>query len=877
MPFGPTIVEGLLQGAVVVCQAAVVWCLAAGAVGGESGLGEGGLGGTYARVVKPFLATHCVSCHGPEQQKGDKRFDGGPPDLTDPKQAATWTSAQRMMASGEMPPEGKPSPSADELRDVFAYLQAESERAATITRGGIGRRSLRRLTAREYVNSVQDLLGLSFPAFSDDLVDRLPIDQVVDGFANDSDAQSTQPLLLQRSLELVERMLDVAIPSEAVTPFRFVTDLPTQLAALREPWDALPESERAKRKKPDMSKWVVNSDDKSEKPAQGMLKSHPKGIPEQQITKEGVYLSPNPNIRDMPLDCLEMIFPLLPEHGVLRLRVVAGAKLVPGDSTPVLRFGFVVTSLYSFQPLAQVTITAPAEAPTEQIIDIPLDLVDTVWSQLRAQKSLHVRFDNSADLLVPPPRLAKDAAKNPPVPRSQLLIRSISVEVAKATTWPESTDRIVVPTAGPEESAQARSGLSRFLFRAFRRPVTTAEVESYLAVYGAERKRGASTTTALKSALAAILISPQMLFLAEPKQAARTRLTPFELASRLSYLLCNTTPDDELLRLAADGSLATPAVLRQQVARLVTDPRALSFCTDFARQWLNLAEVMHLKAAIVKPGSTSSGGQAIEFFEHQLKRDFIAEAPHLLRELLTNNLPVEHLVASDFVVINERLAAYYGIDGVVGPHFRRVAAPPERMGGVLTQAGSIAAASHGHMRSEIKRGVFLIERILGIDIPTPPGNAKPLDVQALENDKLRKLTPRQHLQQHVSISTCGVCHARIDPLGFVWDNYDLYGRPIPTTTKDGKPIAGSTGGRLPDKTDFSDFAEFRRLLADPSAAQRRFAEPFTRRLLSYALGRGLDHGDEAHLAAIAKAAAQEGNGLRALVTAIVLSEPFTSK
>lgn len=873
MPFGPTIVGRLLQGAVVVFHAAVAWCLAAGAAGGESGLGE-----TYARVVKPFLATHCVSCHGPEKQKGDKRFDGGPPDLTDPKQAATWTSAQRMMASGEMPPEGKPSPSADELRDVFAYLQAESERAATITRGGIGRRSLRRLTAREYVNSVQDLLGLSFPAFTDDLVARLPIDQVVDGFANDSDAQSTQPLLLQRSLELVERMLDVAIPSEVVTPFRFVTDLPTQIAAVRELWDALPESERAKRKKPDMSKWVVNSDDKSVKPAQGMLMSHPKGIPEQQITKEGVYLTPNPNIRDMPLDCLEMIFPLLPEHGVLRLRVVAGAKCVPGDSTPVLRFGIVVTSLYSFQPLAQVTITAPAEAPTEHIIDIPLDLVDTVWSQLRAQKTLHVRFDNSVDLLVPPPRLAKDAAKNPPpVPRSQLLIRSISVEVAKTTTWPVSNDRIMVPVEGSEESAQARSGLTRFLFRAFRRPATTAELEAYLAVYGAERKRGSSPATAMKSALAAILISPQMLYLAEPKQAARTRLTPFELASRLSYLLCNTTPDDELLRLATDGSLATPAVLRQQVARLAADPRALTFCTDFARQWLNLDEVMHLKEAIVSPGSTSSGGQSIEFYEHQLKRDFIAEAPHLLRELLANDLPVDHLVASDFVVINDRLAAYYGIDGVVGPHFRRVPATPERRGGVLTQAGSIAAASHGHMRSEIKRGVFLIERILGIDIPTPPGNAKPLDVQAQENEKLRKLTPRQHLQQHVAISTCAVCHARIDPLGFVWDSYDLYGRPVPTTTKDGKPIAVSTGGRLPDQTDFSDFAEFRRLLADPSSPQRRFAEPFTRRLLSYALGRGLDHGDEAHLAAIAKAATQEGNGLRALVTAIVLSEPFASK
>ncbi|MEY4180765.1 MAG: hypothetical protein RLY70_4339, partial [Planctomycetota bacterium] len=202
----------------------------------------------------------------------------------------------------------------------------------------------------------------------------------------------------------------------------------------------------------------------------------------------------------------------------------------------------------------------------------------------------------------------------------------------------------------------------------------------------------------------------------------------------------------------------------------------------------------------------------------------------------------------------------------------------DRRGGLLTQAGCIAAASHGRERSEILRGVYLIERILGIDIPTPPGNVQPLDVQLNMDKNLRKLSPREHVEAHSSVNTCAVCHQRIDPLGFAWDQYDLFGRL--RRDKAGKLVAANTSGQLPDKTPFTDIDDFRRRLIEPPAERRptpRFTDAFSRRLYAYVLGRSLDHGDDAHLQSIHAAAARAEGGLRDLLTAMVLSKPFRHK
>jgi hypothetical protein len=378
--------------------------------------------------------------------------------------------------------------------------------------------------------------------------------------------------------------------------------------------------------------------------------------------------------------------------------------------------------------------------------------------------------------------------------------------------------------------------------------------------------------------VAAALISPQVYYLVETKSAERRPLTAWELASRLSYLVWNTTPDAELHDRAADGRLLTDAEMRRQLQRLLEDKRANAFTHAFTSQWLQLDVIPHLGPPVIShQGWRIDDRHDRRWYDKAVRRDLAAEPAHQLLDLLRNDRPISQLISSDQVIVNDRLARYYGITDVKGPDWRSVAAPPNRRGGLLTSAGCIAAATHAQERGEIKRGVYMVERMLGIDIPTPPGNVdiKPLDVQLIEDKELRDLTPRQHMQRHRAIQTCAVCHQRIDPLGFVWDDFDMYGRL--KHDRQGERLPSDSSGRLPDKTPFADFDEFQRLLVDPSPAQGRFAMAFSRRLYAYVLGRGLDHGDEAHLETIRAAATREGGGLRALLTAMILSEPFRNK
>jgi hypothetical protein len=340
-------------------------------------------------------------------------------------------------------------------------------------------------------------------------------------------------------------------------------------------------------------------------------------------------------------------------------------------------------------------------------------------------------------------------------------------------------------------------------------------------------------------------------------------------------LAWGTSPDAELRARAADKSLLCDNELQRQLARLLDDPRSYAFCQEFVRQWLALDSVLHLDHATVLDRQTINQKEDVPWYETALRKDLVEEAPRLFEELLRKNRAVYSLVDCEFVVVNDRLARFYGIDGVAGRPFRVVPAPAERRGGLLTQAGCIAAGSHGRERSEILRGVYLIERILGIDIPTPPGNVQPLDVQLNIDKGLRKLSPREHVEAHSGVNTCAVCHQRIDPLGFVWDQYDMFGRL--RRDKEGKLAAAKTNGKLPDKTPFADIDEFRKRLIEPSSTTPRFADAFSRRLYAYVLGRSLDHGDDEHLETIHATATRAQGGLRDLLTAMVLSKPFREK
>jgi hypothetical protein len=836
----------------------------------------------FVDKVAPFLERHCISCHGAEKPAADLRFDGPAPDLTDPQVAQKWRMARQAVAQGEMPPEGRPRPSADELLAAMSWIEDAAARAAVATRGGVGRRALRRLTNREYVATLCDLLGLSFPHATGDLAARLPSDALANAFSNDSDSQVTQALLLRRSLDLVEALLAVALPGAGtVTPFRYDIDLRALLAERHRGFMALPEAERTARRGPDFTDLVLAAHENDLAPVSLRVQRGPK-VPlaaEHFDPARGLMLEPNPILIGVNRNALTLTLPFVPDGGVLRVRVRAAAVMEHDAAPPVLRlcFGGPDGPGNVAYPVALVTVTATE--PREYLLDVPLSLAECDWKSFRRERRWFVQIDNAAAPLAPHPTPENYDSKKREryLQRNRLLLESLTLELAAAATWPpQSAAVLLAPRDGEADAARAERSLRAFLSRAFRRPVEAGELEAFVRLFRDQRAAGRGFLDAYRTTVAAALVSPQVFYLVETRAAERRPLTAWELASRLSYLVWNTTPDAELLARAAAGTLLEDAELTRQLHRLVADDRGFAFAREFTRQWLDLDAIDHLGPPVTRPARIIDDRDELAAYDKAIRRDLAAEPAHFLLDLMRDDRPVTALVAADHVVVNDRLARFYGVAIPAGPGWRRAAAPDSRRGGLLTQAGCITAATHAQDRGEIKRGVYLVERFLGIDIPTPPGNVdiKPLDVQLAEDKSLQALSPRQHLDKHRTVATCSVCHQRIDPLGFVWDGFDMYGQP--KRDRQGQFISGDARGSLPDKTPFADFAEFRRLLAE-GAMESRFAVAFSKRLYAYVLGRGLDHGDEAHLEGIRAAAAHDGGGLRAVITAMVLSEPFRSK
>lgn len=836
----------------------------------------------FAETVAPFLERHCISCHGAEKPAADLRFDGPAPDLTDPQVAEKWRLARRAIAQGEMPPEGKPRPSADEMLAAMSWIEGAAARAAVATRGGVGRRALRRLTNREYVATLGDLLGLSFPHATGDLAARLPSDALANAFSNDSDSQVTQALLVRRSLDLVEGLLAVALPAEnSVAPFRYDIDIRALLAERHRQFMALPAAERTTQRGPDFTNLVLAAHENDLPPVGLRVQRGPK-VPlaaEHFDPARGLLLEPNPILIGVNRNALTLTLPFVPEGGVLRIRVRAAAVMEHDDAPPVLRlcFGGPDGPGSIAYPVAMVAVTATE--PRDYLLDVPLSLAECDWKSFRRERRLLVQIDNAAAPLAPHPTPEHYDSKKREryLRRNRLLLESLTLERAAAATWPpQSAAVLLAPHAGEADDARAERSLRAFLSRAFRRPVEAGELEAFGRLYRDQRAAGRGFLDAYRTTVAAALVSPQVFYLVEARAAERRPLTAWELASRLSYLVWNTTPDAELLARAADGRLLEDAELAQQLHRLVADDRGFAFAREFTRQWLDLDAIEHLGPPVTRPARIIDDRDELAAYDKAVRADLALEPAHFLLDLMRHDRPVTALVAADHVVVNDRLARFYGVAIPAGPGWRRAAAPSNRRGGLLTQAGCISAATHAQDRGEIKRGVYLVERFLGIDIPTPPGNVdiKPLDVQLAEDKRLQALTPRQHLDKHRTIATCSVCHQRIDPLGFVWDGFDMYGQP--KLDRQGQFIAFDSSGNLPDKTPFADFDEFRRLLAE-GGLESRFAAAFSARLYAYVLGRGLDHGDEVHLQGIRAAAARHGGGVRAMLAAMVLSEPFRTK
>ena len=451
-------------------------------------------------------------------------------------------------------------------------------------------------------------------------------------------------------------------------------------------------------------------------------------------------------------------------------------------------------------------------------------------------------FDNNASTLFVPPILLEKYMQ-------------AAVEIVAAA----SSDRLfrVRPGGGKDEGTAARESIEWLAVRAFRRPVLEEEMAGLLAFFDTARQQGASWDDAVRQAVRALLVSPSFLFRTEQDRVGigPQRLSDWELASRLSYFLWSTMPDETLFALARDGRLAKPATLEAEIHRMLADPKARVFAENFASQWLRTRE-LHTS---VRPSKDKYPGFTPEL------RDAMAEEPvSFFHALMRENRPLTDCLDAEYTYANPVLAGFYGLPAVDGEGFRRVPLTDRSRGGVVTMAGVLTLTSYPGRSSPVLRGKWMMEEILGSPPPAPPPMIKSLPT----SDKPRNgLSFRQQLELHRSKAECAACHKTMDQLGFGLENFDPIG--LWRTNVADLPI--DSAGELPDGRKFSGPAELKQLLLD---RKDEFTRNVTERMFSYALGRGVEQTDWLAIRQIARAVADDGYRTQRLVFEIVRSVPF---
>ncbi len=426
-----------------------------------------------------------------------------------------------------------------------------------------------------------------------------------------------------------------------------------------------------------------------------------------------------------------------------------------------------------------------------------------------------------------------------------------------------------------EPEADARRLLGAFLTKVFRRPVSEAEVHEHLELFKEQRQKGRAFDEALRAAYKMALCSPKFLFLQENPGP----LDAYALASRLSYGLWSSAPDEPLLTAAAAGTLHRPDVLRAQTERLLASPKASRFTQYLLESWLNLRDI----------DFTQPDTKLYPEFEEYLQQSMVAETRRFWEELLRHNLPAARIVHSDFAILNERLAEHYGIQGVSGAELRRVSLTPDSpRGGFITQGAVLKVSANGTTTSPVVRGAYLLDRILGTP-PDPP----PKNVKAIEPDIRGATTIREQLAQHRDQPACAGCHAKLDPPGFALENFDVTGRwrshyrAIPESAKDkvvtipgsdvrhyirGLPVDPAYA--LQDGRPFKDILEFKKLALEN---QEQIAHCVVEKLATYLTGAPLQFADRQTVESILHQCKSEPYGLRSLLHAVIQSDLFTRK
>jgi hypothetical protein len=454
-------------------------------------------------------------------------------------------------------------------------------------------------------------------------------------------------------------------------------------------------------------------------------------------------------------------------------------------------------------------------------------------------------FDNIGDVLSLPPLLME---------KYLAAAETIIDEVWKR---PELRKRLLPKAPVPKDRGAAmRENLKQFASRAWRRPATDAEVQRLVRFIQLAREQGDGPEVGIRMALQAVLVSPHFLFRIEQEPTSKDHLlSDWELATRLSYFLWSTMPDEELFRLAREGKLRQPGVLEGQVRRMLKDMKARALAENFAGQWLTIRSLSAFSPDLKRFPS----------FNPQLRSAMLRETEMFFLHIVREDRNVLDFLDADYTFVNERLAKHYGLKDVHGEHFRKVSLAGTPRGGVLTHASVLAVNSNPTRTSPVKRGKWILENILGTPPPPPPP-----DVDELKEEEELSGTLRQQMEKHRTNPTCASCHARMDPLGFGFENFDAIGA---WRSREGKHAIDASG-ILPDGSTFNGPSELRKVLMKK---KELFVKCFTDKLLTYALGRGTERSDRCFIEEIARNVGKQDHRFVPLVIEIVRSDPFQKR
>jgi mono/diheme cytochrome c family protein len=785
------------------------------------------------------FARYCVSCHSEAQRaRGTVPIALDSLDLTNVgARADVWERVVLKIRAGVMPPAGMPRPERATLDGLAGWLETQLDLAAA-ARPNPGRTEpLHRLNRAEYRNAVRDVLGLDL-----DVSPLLPPDDSSYGFDNIAGVLKLSPTLMERYLSAALKVSRLAVgsagPSGTIDYFRVADDLAQDRHV-----DGLPLGTRG-----------------------GLRVSY-------VFPMDGEYEFRPRLARD-----LNEQVPLYPEDQLLEVSVDgvrAGVFTLAGVSR-----GGGEAAAPSPAPAAG---TPPAAAQRPAISQIATGVrlsakdrdarnrADETWN-LRVpvkagQREVVVTFVNRTAALDEAPRLPFlrpfPSGVNIPETRLGAHLRSVEIEGPLQSsgpgTLPAREQLFACRPPAVAEAACARRILTSVATRAYRRPARAADVEPLLVFYG-EGRQGGSFESGIERALRRLLVSPEFLFRVERDPAgvaagAPYRISDIELASRLSFFLWSSVPDEELITLASRGRLSAAGELERQVRRLIASPKADAFVRNFAGQWLFLRNL----------DATAPVQSVFPDFDDALRQGFRRETELFVDSIVREDRSALDLLRADYTFVNERLAQHYGLANIRGSHFRRVSLPPGNpRRGLLGQGSILTVTSYPDRTSPVVRGKWILENLLGTPPPPPLPNVPPLKATGTSGTVL---SMRQRMEQHRASPVCASCHAMMDPLGLSLENFDAVGK-WRVLGESSSPIDAT--GRLPDGTPFEGPAGLR----DALLRSDRFVATLTEKMLTYALGRGLEHYDAPAVRAILRQAAPREYRLSALITGVVTSAPF---